>query len=42
MKNWIALAFSAFLVSCGGAPKTVEKALSTRMSILPVPRSVMK
>ncbi|MCL3850636.1 MULTISPECIES: glycoside hydrolase family 88 protein [Parabacteroides] len=25
MKNWIALAFSAFLVSCGGAPKTVEK-----------------
>ena len=25
MKNWIALAFSAFLISCGGAPKTVEK-----------------
>ena len=25
MKNWIALAFSAFLISCGGTPKTVEK-----------------
>ena len=25
MKNWITLAFSAFLISCGGAPKTVEK-----------------
>ena len=25
MKNWIALAFSAFLISCGGTPKTLEK-----------------
>ena len=24
MKNWIAFAFSAFLLSCADAPKTIE------------------
>lgn len=36
MKNLIAFAFSAFLLSCVGAPKTEEKVLLTRISILPV------
>lgn len=36
MKNLIAFAFSAFLLSCAGAPKTEEKVLLTRISILPV------
>ena len=34
MKNLIAFAFSAFLLSCVGAPKT--EVLLTRISILPV------